>query len=479
MNLHDTLDVYVEINGESVRAGTLGASFNGIRALGGSWFEYDAGYHQAPGAYPLDPSLPLGRSRSYSGEDQQLFGAFQDLTPDDWGERVINANLQRLRSTGEEAPRSIGKFDYLTIASDEARLGAIRFQPSGGGQWLGPASVPSLSQKKLDAYSSAASRLEAHEATAEDIELLNAPGSSAGGARPKVTVRLDGKLKLLKLPSDRDSGRDGEAWEYLAITLAKNANISVQSAERLRVSGGKTSLALDRFDRTTDGSRLGFMSARTAMEIGDQEHGTITYLDLADATDSLTAGDRKQLRDLFKRVALTLLINNVDDHWKNHAFIRQGEGWTLSPAYDINPSPTRGVVLSRPVSSSDDPSDRDIRNLVSTADAYSLSAEATAQSLGEVLTAVREWATVARDIGISAGEIEVMKVAFSEDQQAHVERAIRKLGGRSIIDLGTDSPGDFQRSKESEESSGATWVSPHVRNGKPVAGFWRHTPRRE
>jgi serine/threonine-protein kinase HipA len=468
MILHNSLEVHLEIDGETVQAGTLGATFSGGRTLGGSWFEYDRAYFTSPGAYELDPALPRARSRTYSGEDQKLFGAFQDLTPDDWGERVIDADLARIRARNPKTPQHIGTFDYLALASDETRLGAIRFRSEPLGEWLGESKAKELEKVGLDAYAAAAARLEAHEATEEDIELLAAPGTSMGGARPKVTAYMNGVLHLIKMPSERDRGRDGEAWEYVAIQIAKKAGINVQTGQLLTVDGGKSSLALKRFDRRSDGTRLGYMSARTAMELGDQTHNSATYEDLADVTDRLTGGNQAQLRDLFKRVALTVLINNVDDHWKNHGFLRDSHGWSLSPAFDINPSTSRGAVMSRPISGKDDPRDRDIRNLVDTASVYALSKPEASQALAEVLTATKKWADLAREARIGEGEISGMAGAFSTAQQAHAQQEISRLNeGRALIDLG--------QPKGDPEPAGTrqVWVKPHTRGGKTVDGFWR------
>ncbi|MBP1324888.1 serine/threonine-protein kinase HipA [Leucobacter exalbidus] len=385
---------------------------------------YDQSYFQAAGAYELDPKLTRGRGQIYSGEDQRLFGAFQDLTPDDWGRRVIDADLANARQNDRNIPRSIDEFDYLALAADETRLGAIRFQCDGGGEWLGPSQVMDLRHYGLDAYAEAAARLEAHEATAEDLELLGAPGTSAGGARPKVSVYIDEHLRLLKLPSERDRQRDGEAWEYVAIVLAGKAGINVQRGDLLRTSDGKSSLALHRFDRGPHGERIGYMSAATAMELGEQGHSGVTYEDFADITDDVTGGDRAQLKDLFKRVALSVLISNDDDHWKNHGFLRAAGGWTLSPAFDINPSIGGGRINSRPISSTDDPRQRDIRNLIATADSYALTRKEVGTALHEVVDAVTDWPEVARAAGISSGEIDLMAAAFPEEQQAFALKAV-------------------------------------------------------
>lgn len=487
MKFHDTLEVYVEVcsqesEPQTLRAGTLGASFLGGRVLAGTWFEYSPSYLNSHSAYSLDPALPLTKGRIYSGADSHMFGTFQDLAPDEWGKRIIEANLAESRGHGPGTTTSIGAFDYLALSSDEARPGSLRIRASEDDRWLGTDSVPEIRVTDLDTYASAAARFEAHEATSEDLELLRTPGTSAGGARPKVTVRVNGELRLIKLPSERDRGRDGEAWEFLAIDIARRAGIDVQTGELLRTTDGMSSLSLKRFDRTRAGDRIGFMSARTALEISDQGHPQhLTYEDLADTVDSLSGGDRQQLKDLFKRVALTVLINNVDDHWKNHGFLRLGERWALSPAYDINPSISRGVVTSRQISSADDPRNRDIRNLTRTASSYALTRDDAASALSEVLNAVRLWPKIARELKISGGEITSMSPAFSLEQQGYAESEIERLGvGPRTIDLQANSKIQSVPTKpqKSEHGEDLVWVKPHLRNGVPVAGFWRRTPDR-
>ncbi|MFD2773462.1 type II toxin-antitoxin system HipA family toxin [Leucobacter albus] len=468
----------------TVVAGRLSASFYGGRSLGGTRFAYDRDYLLNPGAYALDPKLPLRAGTFQSGEDRKIFGAFEDLMPDDWGRRLIQADLAR--EAGTRAP--IGEFDYLALASDATRLGSVRFRTIPAGPWLGVAKLTERGISDIDEIAAAAARFEQHQATDRDLELLGAPGSSIGGARPKVSVSLGGRLRIIKLPSERDFGIDAEAWEYVAMRLASFAGINVQRGKLVRVGEQKSSLVLDRFDRGSEGQRLGYISARTAMELGEQDHGSVTYEHLADTVGVLVPGRREQGADLFKRVALTVLINNVDDHWKNHGFLRDSVGWGLSPAFDINPSPSRGVVYSRPITAGDDPRARDIRNLFNSAAAYGLRADEGAGLIGQVVAAVKQWPVVATDTGISVAEIARMSVAFDEDQLGHAARIAGKTGlNRAIVDLGGARPSHLESGRVSgpeRDSSGApdslgshaaptVWVRPHARGGKRVEGFRR------
>ncbi len=55
------------------------------------------------------------------------------------------------------------------------------------------------------------------------------------------------------------------------------------------------------------------------------------------------------LEQMYRRVLFTILMGNRDDHLRNHGFLREGNGWRLSPAFDINPNPEKDVhALAQP-----------------------------------------------------------------------------------------------------------------------------------
>jgi serine/threonine-protein kinase HipA len=61
----------------------------------------------------------------------------------------------------------------------------------------------------------------------EDLQLLLAPGSSLGGARPKASVYdTDKSLAIAKFPRKDDEFKT-TLWEALALTLAEKAGIRV------------------------------------------------------------------------------------------------------------------------------------------------------------------------------------------------------------------------------------------------------------
>ena len=113
----------------------------------------------------------------------------------------------------------------------------------------------------------------------EDLQLIFAPGSSLGGARPKASV-LDtqGRLGIAKFPKENDDYRI-ELWEAVALKLAANAGIAVPDHELLRVAG-KSVLLSRRFDRAGE-TRVPYLSALALLGLKDGDRAS--YPELVDA----------------------------------------------------------------------------------------------------------------------------------------------------------------------------------------------------
>ncbi|WP_309615118.1 HipA domain-containing protein, partial [Salinibacterium sp.] len=390
--------------------------------------------------------------RQYSQTNQVIFGAFSDAAPDQWGERIIDANHALHQRADLQLPRRLGAFDYLLGVSDASRMGALRFRDADG--WCSAErQVPNVHD--LARIVAAARRYEADEASDDDVEYLGDIATSPGGARPKANVVLaSGELALAKLPHSEDGDVDTEAWEALALSMASNAGIHISPFALHTVSHEKSVLVVNRFDRRGRDERLGYVSAATALGIGANDDDRITYEEFADVIAELSAQPSADLHEMFARVALTVLINNVDDHWRNHGFLHDASGWRLAPAFDINPSPRRGTIFSRAINSNDDPRARDIRNLAKIAGAYDLSELEAATILQRVGAEVEKWREIARSLNISDAQTARMRGAFDEEQL------------------------DFARSSMPAKAtgrppSGSVWIKPHSRNGKPVDGYWR------
>jgi serine/threonine-protein kinase HipA len=411
--LHE-VEVWLDDRGaEPLRAGILRASFQGGRTLASSSFEYDASFLAHRDRYALSPDLPLVAGRQFAPENHALFGAFSDAAPDDWGRRIIDADHAVRLSHDAALPRRIGDFDYLLGVSDRSRSGALRLRDPRTEEWVS-ANEGVANLHDVGRVVAAAARYESNQATPDDVAYLNDVATSPGGARPKANVlKPDGRLALAKLPRSVDGALDVERWEALALTLATRCGIRVPVWELLPTPAGEKSvLVLDRFDRTVDGQRIGYISGATALGLGVHDDRRVTYEEFADTIGELSVDPRADLREMFTRIALTVLIHNVDDHWRNHGFLRTTQGWRLSPAFDLNPSPRAGSILSRPISSSDDPRNRDIRKLVEVARSFGLARADGVDIVHDVASRVASWRDAAERLGIPDSEQEAMAAAF-------------------------------------------------------------------
>lgn len=466
----DDVQVYLDEGGRGpVLAGTLRASFQGGRSLAGASFEYDSRYLARTDRFEISPDLPLVAGRTYTAENQVLFGAFADASPDEWGQKLIQANHAARLRTDPSLPRRVGDFDYLLGVSDFSRMGALRFRAARENTWLSSDhGVANLHD--LDKVVEAARRYDEQRATDEDVEYLNGVATSPGGARPKANVLTDdGTLAIAKLPHSKDGMIDVEAWEAVALTIAQRCGTPTPPFRPRRAGDDRTVLIVKRFDRDAHEVRRAYMSAATALGIGKHDTGVrITYEQFSDTIVDVSSEPVTDLHDMYRRIALTVLINNVDDHWGNHGFLRSAEGWRLSPIFDVNPRSQFGGINSRPINDRDDPRDRDIRNLFDIADAFNLTANQAAESLRRVSDEVDRWPEIATGSGIPRTQQEVMATAFDREQRERVHHISESVRHNTVIPLAAS---------RAPRTDGRVWVPPHMRRGQLVAGYWR-TARR-
>ena len=407
-----TVLVYVDLNGTTHFVGQLHTR----SAMGkeSASFQYAPAWLKNPVKFSLEPGLSLGPAPHHTAESRKLFGAIGDSAPDRWG-RTLMARAERQRAKREKrAVRRLREIDYLLGVNDETRMGGLRFALEEEGPFLSAddaSSVPPL--LRLPALLQAANRAETDSMRAEDIRLLLAPGSSLGGARPKVSVRrTDGSLAIAKFPARGDE-YDVVRWEAVALTLASRAGIPTPEWKLMEV-GGRKVIVLKRFDRTGQ-NRIPYLSAMSMLGATDME--SHSYLEVADAIRQHGASTREDLPGLWRRMVLSILVSNTDDHLRNHGFLYSGSaGWRLSPAYDINPTPTdvKPRVLSTTITFDGDPT-ASLELALGVADYFGLSTDEARRIAKEVGKAVSKWRTEAKRLGATPNEVERMSSAFEHE----------------------------------------------------------------
>ena len=403
----DDIEVHIDFAPGLKRVGTLHRQ--GRRGSEAISFEYHPDWLGEEERFSLEPALTLNRGAFAPQKGQQIFGSIGDSAPDTWGRRLMQRAERRLAEREGRAIRTLMEADYLLGVSDVSRLGALRFRRPGEEQFQSSTAVGVPGQIELGRLLHITERILRDEESDEDLQMIFAPGSSLGGARPKASV-IDqhGRLAIAKFPKETDD-YSIETWEYLALQLAARAGIRTPHHELIRVTGRPVLLSR-RFDRS-GGTRIPFLSALSMMGLKDGDHGS--YPELVDVLTQHGAQAAVDAHELYRRMVFNVLISNVDDHLRNHGFLWAGRGgWTLSPVYDINPTPTdvRQRILTTNISLDEGTCDLDL--VVSVAEYFGLAPAVAKTTIKNVATATATWREVAAAVEVSPTEIRRMASAF-------------------------------------------------------------------
>ncbi len=352
----------------------------------------------------------------YTQPNKDIFGCFADALPDRWGRTLLLRREQILAQDDNRPIKRLSSFDFLVGIDDFSRMGAFRFKETLDGEFINTTNslrIPPLTDlRELIAASREIEKSENANNLPEKkwITQLVQPGSSLGGARPKANVvDTDKNVYVAKFPSLKDD-YDAGLWEHFCHLLAKNAGINTADTKVLAVNEKHHTLLSKRFDRTAEGKRIHFASAMTLLGLNDGDNATTGhgYLDIVDFILSSCTDVDANLCELFRRVAFNICIGNTDDHFRNHGFLLTAKGWTLSPAYDMNP--TLNSHQSLLINSKTNVSDLSV--LVNSCDEYMLTAQVAKNIINEVVDAIKDWRIIANKIGISKREISLFENVF-------------------------------------------------------------------
>ena len=393
-------------------------------------FAYDATWLAAADRFALGPTLPLVTGPQFhkkTAEGSVFPGAIADTEPDGWGRRVILRDHAKRRQTArragrEPSPTPLRAIDYLLAVDDFSRVGALRFRDETGvfqrAMEDGRRTAPPLIE--LGHLLTATRAVEMNRETAADLAYLRGRGTSLGGLRPKCTVVDDeGRLSIGKFPSVTDE-RPVTKAEVLAMHLARNAGISAAEA-RLVQSDGIPVALIRRFDRDEMGRRLMYMSAATLL--GVDPGGEHTYTEMVDALRKDGAAPQADIEELWRRIAFSVLICNVDDHLRNHGFLYVAGGqWRLAPAFDLNPFPDRVREFKTWISEETGP-EATIDGLMSVTAYFRITPRRARQILRKVEHAVAQWRRVGRTLGMTAGELDAFADAFEHPERGSARKS--------------------------------------------------------
>lgn len=398
--------VYLDLEGEPVRAGTL--FMRVLRDRESASFVYDEQWLSHRQRFPLDPvQLPLSRDPFHTAGGQRLFGGLGDSAPDRWGR-----NLIARQARAEGVRRTLFESDFLVRVHDTVRAGALRFKEHERGPFLANDGKPIPPLVRLGDLLAASDAIQHGESDVEALRLLLAPGSSLGGARPKASVLdVDGRLSIAKFPAVTDDW-PVVAWEAVTLRLAASAGIRVPEA-RLAEVGGRSVLLVARFDREGP-RRVPFLSAMAMIGATDGDEGH-SYLELADAIRRYGKRIDENLTELWRRMVFNVLVSNTDDHLRNHGFCRGRDGWTLSPAYDLNPVPVDVKPRVHALALDDSSPDASLERVTGVAAYFGLQERDARRIVGEIGASVSRWRESARAMGLRETDLDRMASAFEHD----------------------------------------------------------------
>lgn len=408
-------DIYVYADWIGLSQPTLVGILSAHQAKGRKSFsfDYDKEWLKRKEQRLLDPDIQFYPGQQFPN-NKENFGVFLDSMPDTWGRTLMKRREAQLAKVNGTKAKTLYDIDFLLGVYDETRMGAFRFKLDPDGDFLDndteKSTPPWSTVRELQQAVVHYENDEENEAINKWLKLLIAPGSSLGGARPKANI-LDenNELWIAKFPSKNDT-IDKAAWEFLTYKLAINAGVEMTECRMEKVNGQYHTFFTKRFDRVgTD--RIHFSSAMTMTGNNEDtiKDNPASYLDIVEFIQDNGCRVDENLAQLWRRIVFNIAVSNTDDHVRNHGFILNDEGWQLSPAYDLNPSIDKdGLALNIDMHNNA----LDFELAKSVGEYFRLNDRQMESIIAEVLSAVKDWEFLAKEIGISRAEQELMRSAF-------------------------------------------------------------------
>jgi serine/threonine-protein kinase HipA len=358
-------------------------------------FTYDSDW--IANGYPLSGDMPLQVAPIVPKNRDFGLGAISDAMPDRWGERAIRFL---------DKPKRVTPLDLLYFAGDR-RFGSLGFsinpscyEPHDRGP------LPELDS--LESLRDLIYRIENNEPLTEQEKLIVTSTKTMGGAHPKALVQANGRECIAKFP--RGSNVDIGLIEHASMVLASGAGIKVSPTKPVCTSSGHV-VVIERFDRM-QGKRLHCLSAKTALLCGINPAyppiEELSYPAMADFIRQFARPEKQseERKELFRRMAFNILIENTDDHEKNHAFIFDGKYCSLAPAYDVLPLMSNAGHQEMMVG--DDSGDGTLANALSQCERFDLDRGAAIKEWFKVSDRVSQWKEVFSGLGVTNSDIDYL-----------------------------------------------------------------------
>ena len=358
-------------------------SYESLRGSDSYGFCYSNEWLKDYGSLFLGDDLNNYPGQQYTAPDKDIFGCFSDALPDRWGRTLINRREQIMAKEEKRPVRRLSSFDYLIGIEDFSRMGAFRFKESVNGDYINASEIMRIPPLT-------------------DIRELIAASSEI--------EKSEDENRLPEMRWTRKDDYDVGLWEHFSHLLAKKAGVNAADTRVISTSDKYHALLSRRFDRREDGKRIHFASAMTLLGLNDGDNANTGhgYLDIVDFMLQNCTNVEGNLKELYRRVAFNICIGNTDDHFRNHGFLLTAKGWTLSPAYDMNP--TLNKYHSLLISAISNKADLNI--LLDACEDYMLNCKTAKRIILEVVEAIKGWRKLAVRLGISKREMDMFSEAL-------------------------------------------------------------------
>jgi serine/threonine-protein kinase HipA len=363
-----------------------------VRASKGVSLQYSPAWLKS--GFALSEDLPLLAGEMFPTQKETAVGAVDDARPDRWGERVIRFL---------DKPARLSVLDFLFFAGDE-RFGALGVSVSPDeyiARQMG--ALPQLADTQEIDY--LVQQILAGEPIEEPKRRLIAPGATLGGARPKALLNINAHPWVLKF-NEPGEAIDMPLVEHATMTLCEQAGIRAAPTMPVKLHKGHA-VAVKRFDRA-GGLRRHALSANVALRAAGEGLG---YPELAQLLRrrGVTADGlyREHMAELFRRMVFNILLDNTDDHEKNHALLMTDSGeYELAPAFDVLPS---GQALGyQQMRVGAHGADATLENAMSECDQFGLKKAEAAEQVKRVCAVLAQWKTHFAKTGVLAKDIDAL-----------------------------------------------------------------------
>lgn len=397
---------------------TLIGTLRLVRVLQGVSLRYSPAWIRA--GFPISEDLPLVGQEMAPAQRETAVGAVDDARPDRWGERVIRFI---------EKPPRLSILEYLYFAGDE-RFGALGVSTSAERYEPSP-STPLPRLADVQAIHEVVRRVLANEPVAEEQRRLILPGGTLGGARPKALIVIDGHQWVVKFSEPGDD-LDFPLLEHACMRLAEKAGIESAATQSIKLHKGHA-VAVKRFDRRRAGGNVERLHAQTAYVALRAEGSDRGYPELAQLLRRRGVLDgglaRKQMYELFRRMVFNILMDNTDDHEKNHALLMTDDlHLVLAPAFDVVPT-AQGLGYQQ-LRVGKDAADSTIANALSELSQFGLRAAEAHEEAARVARVVDGWKDHFRQAGASPHDIDRLAQFIDRDSLMSQRNELRAKAGK-------------------------------------------------